>query len=205
MKTVAVVIADDHPLVISALRNAFQRNSKINLIGEANNGIELLELIKKRIPDIAIIDLEMPKMDGYETILELHTIHPEIKTIAFSGFLNSANQQRVIDLGAYASISKTETSKNIFKAFQAVMDGENYHSAITSNDYEETVEQKDDSILTLREKQIIKLIAQGKTSKQISEAYNISQWTVDKHRSNIKEKLGIKSLAEMIRYAIENA
>ncbi len=143
-------------------------------------------------------------MTKSETILELHALYPEIKTIAYSGFLNTANQQRAIEMGAYASICKTESSEAFVNALDAVIQGENYHSDVSSSHYYvDPPEAANDAVLTLREKQILCLIAQGKTSKQIGAAYNISQWTVDKHRSNIRAKLGHKSLAETVRYAIE--
>ncbi|MEH0020944.1 MAG: response regulator transcription factor [Desulfobacter sp.] len=203
MKTIAVVIADDHPLVRKAVKDTFRDNKNVKFLGEANNGIELLALMKKTIPDIAIIDLEMPKMDGYKTIWELHTLYPEIKTIAFSGFLSPANQQRAIEMGAYASISKAESSEAFIKALDAVIHGRSYHSNVSFAHYVDPPKNESDTVLTLREKQILGLIAEGKTSRQIGKACNISQWTVDKHRSNIRAKLGHKNLAEMVRYAIE--
>lgn len=203
MENIAVVIADDHPLIRQAVKNTFKKNRKIEFSGEANNGIELLELIKKSVPDIAIIDLEMPKMNGYETILQLHTLYPAIKSIAFSGFLDTANQQRAIEMGAFASISKAETSEDFIKALDAIIKGEKYHSNVSQEFYVRPSDE-DKAGLTLREKQILSLIAEGKTSKQIGEAYNISQWTVNKHRSNIRVKLGHTNMAEMVRYAIEH-
>ncbi len=203
MEIIAVVIADDHPLVRKAVKNTFRNKSDIQFLGEADNGIELLGLMEKKVPDVAIVDLHMPGMDGYDAIYELHSLYPEIKIIAFSGFLNTANQKRAIEMGACASISKTETSGDFIKALEAVIQGENYHTDVSSSYYAAPPEEKKDGVLTLREKQVLSLIVQGKTSKQIGEAYNISQWTVDKHRSNIRTKLGHKSLAETIRYAIE--
>ncbi len=203
METIAVVIADDHPLIRQAVKNAFKNDRRIKFSGEANNGIELLELIEKSVPDIAIIDLEMPKMDGYETILQLHTLHPTIKAIVFSGFLNTANQQRAIEMGAFASISKTETNEYFIKALDAIIRGERYHSDV-SQEFYAAPSDENKAGLTLREKQILSLIAEGKTSKQIGKAYNISQWTVNKHRSNIRVKLGHTNMAEMVRYAIEH-
>jgi len=204
MDTIAVVMADDHPLIREAVKNTFKDNNRIQFAGEANNGIELLELLKTTVPDIAFIDLEMPKMDGYETILQLHNLYPETKTIAFSGFLNAANQKRAIEMGAFASISKTEPNECLVKALEDIIKGEPYHSNVSSGFYIEPATDKQDAVLTLREQQILSLIAEGKTSKQIGETYNISQWTVNKHRSNIRLKLGHTSMAEMVRYAIEH-
>ena len=202
MTTIGIAIADDHPIIRDAVITIFRNKVKWKILGEANNGIELLTLIKKTLPDIAIVDLEMPKMDGYETISKISALYPTIKTVAFSGFLNKINQQRAIKAGADATISKTGTRVDLITALEAVIQGEKHHSKEFPNFYTEPLETKH-TLLTRREKQILSLIAKGETSKQISEFYNISHWTVDKHRSNIREKLGFKNLAEMVRYAIE--
>jgi len=205
MKKTTILIADDHPLVRQAIKNIFRKNSYISFLGEANNGCELMELIKESIPDIVIVDLEMPEMNGYDTILEIHTKYPAVKIIAFSGFLDSVNQQRAIKMGASATICKTESTDVFITAFEAIIEGENFHSNASSDIYIKSLKDYNYSLLTPREKQVLNLIAEGKTSKQISNIYNISQWTVDKHRSNIQEKLEVKTLAEMIRYAIRRS
>lgn len=204
MKPIAVIIADDHPLVRKALKTAFRKERRIEFVAEAGNGIELLDLIETHRPDIAVIDLEMPEMKGYEVLTTLNTRYPEVKPIVFSGFLNDTNQQKAIRMGAYATISKADSSQDILAAFWAVINGNQYHTDVSDNFYADPVEQAPGPVLTLREKQILKLIGEGKTSKQISELFNISKWTVDKHRSNIKEKLGLKNMAQIIRYAIES-
>lgn len=202
MKEQKVAIADDHPMVRRALKNAFQGHPYLRITGEANDGDELMELIDKSPTDIAIIDLEMPNRNGYDTILDCHTQYPGVKTIAFSGFLDSINQQRAINLGAFSTISKTESINDFVAAVEITASGQPFHSKVEKFRTISQIERSKSNLLTLREKQILHLIAEGKTSKQISEFYHISQWTVDKHRANIKEKLGIKTLAEMIRYAL---
>ncbi len=204
MENFTIVIADDHPMMRKAVRRIIEDSVEMELIGEANNGIELLELVKSKKPDLAIIDLEMPLKNGYETISELTSAFPDIKTIAFSGFLNANNQQHAIKMGADATVSKTDPCENLIKALHTVMQGKNYHSSVNGCFFIPPLQDQDDSMLTLREKQILALIAQGKTSKQISGTYNISQWTVDKHRSNIREKMGFRNLAEMVRYALDS-
>lgn len=202
MKKIALLIADDHPIVRRAVKRIFRKNSEITFCGEANNGFEVMDLIEKAVPDIAIIDLEMPGMNCYDTILALHTKYPGIKTIAYSGFLDLKNQQRAIEMGAVATISKTEPMDVFLGAFQAIIEGKSFHSDVMINPEPDSGKNDTYTLLTLREKQILNLIGKGKTSKQIGSFIGISKWTVDKHRSNIKEKLGITNLAELIRYAI---
>ena len=205
MKIVAVLIADDHPLIRDAVKRLFKDTKEIDIVGEASNGVDLLRLVETTVPDIAIVDLEMPGMDGYETILKLHTLYPGVKTIAFSGFLNDDNQQRAINMGAWGSISKGEPPAEFIRAFEAVVRGDPFHSRDTSGFYVEPPGEKESlKLLTMREKQILMHIAQGKTSRQIGDIFTISPWTVAKHRSNIKEKLGFKNFAEIVRFAIEN-
>lgn len=202
MDKIAVMIADDHPIVRNAIRKFFSDRPHIDILGEASNGFELMKLIEKSCPDIAVIDLEMPKMNGYATISELQSHYPQIKTIAFSGFLDSVNQQRVIMLGAFSTVSKGESVNILIKAVEMAIDGKHFHSK--SCDFiPKLAEDENYSLLTSRERQILDFIAEGKTSKQISHILNISRWTVEKHRSNIKEKLGIKTFASLVRYAIE--
>jgi len=107
MEKVTLVVADDHFIVRKAIAQILQE-TEFELIGEMKNGIELLEFVKKTVPDFAIVDLEMPQMDGYEVISKLHKIFSNIKLIAFSGFLDSHNQKRAIKLGADATVSKSE-------------------------------------------------------------------------------------------------
>lgn len=203
MEKIAVMIADDHPIVRNAIKKFFIKKPHIDFCGEAKNGLELLRLIEEACPDIAVIDLEMPEMNGYDTISALHNNYPQIKTIAFSGFLDSVTQQRAIALGAFSTVSKTESVHVLLRAIEMTINGQHFHSDVL-RDFSSGAPVDDRySLLTMREKQILTLIAQGKTSKQISQEFNISKWTVDKHRSNIKEKLEIKNFAGIIRYAIE--
>ena len=203
MEKIAVMIADDHPVVRNAIIKSFVKKPHIDFCGEANNGLELLQLVKASCPDIAVIDLEMPEMNGYDTISELHNNYPQVKTIAFSGFLDLVTQQRAISLGAFSTVSKTEPVSVLLRAIEMTTGGKHFHSNVMRDFSPEPDVDDKYSLLTLREKQIFESIAQGKTSKQISREYNISKWTVDKHRSNIKEKLEIKNIAGLIRYAIE--
>lgn len=204
MNCLEIVIADDHPIVLSAIKDTIKTKEGWRIIGEAGNGFDLLNLIRRLTPDIAIIDLEMPMMKGYETIAEISLSYPEIKTIALSGFLNEANRQRAIEAGASATVSKSNPLSDVLKAIEKVAQGREYHSPGIPFIDEKPFDETKNAVLTSREKQILKLIAKGQTSKDISDICNISQWTVDRHRANIRAKLGLKNVAEMVRYALKN-
>ena len=199
---IGVVIADDHPAILKWLSITLKKNFEIGLLKETTNGLDLIEAIEKTAPELAIIDLEMPKMNGYDAIQKIHTEHPHTKTIVFSGFLTPKAQEQAIINGAHSTISKTESSESIINAIETILKGERYHSNAFSDTGIKPPLENRKAILTLREKQILDLIAKGQTSKEISALFNISKATVDKHRSNIKEKLGLKNIAELVRYAI---
>jgi two-component system, NarL family, response regulator NreC len=204
MKSVKIAIADDHPVVRSALKIAIGKRRGWSLSGEAGTGFELLDLIKSVNPEVAIIDLKMPGMEGYDTIAEISALYPELKIIVFSGFLNATDQRQIIKSGVSATVSKSDSIEDLFKAIEAVIRDESYYLTEFTCVDEKPLENEADDFLTLREKQILRLIAQGKNSKKISDICHISKWTVDKHRSNIRAKLGMKNVAEMVRYAIDS-
>lgn len=205
MKKVSVVIADDHPIVRSAIKQTLAKESELELVGEASDGRALLDLCGSRKPDMAIIDLKMPGMNGFDTVSEIRRLFPSVRVVVFSGYLDKENQHRAIEAGAHASVCKTESTKDVIRILRSVMNGERYHSAVDNGvDPDVPFELCVNKELTSRERQILDSIAQGRTSRQIAEHYNISQWTVDKHRANIKAKLGLRNVAEMVRYAMEN-
>lgn len=196
-KEIKIIIADDHPFVRSCFANAVRKHTKIGILKEADNGVDLLEQIEKAPPDLAVIDLSMPEKDGYDAIFEIHTRYPQIKIVAFSGYLTLKNQNRAISLGAHSTISKTESLKAIGDAIKCILEGRHYHTDVSS--VLDAPPEIDGSIpLTKRERQIAALVVQGKSSKEISSIFNISRLTVDKHRANIKQKLGAKNVAEMV-------
>lgn len=203
METFNGIVADDHPIVRKAFKKIFRHQPHINFVGEADNGEQLLNLLKEHRVEFVVIDLVMPGVDGFEIMSKMHSLFPDIKIIVFSGFLNAINQQKAIQLGACASICKSTSSEEILNAFEKIFDGQCYHSNVTETYYLKPLKNINKNSLSSREREIINMISLGKTSKEISEMVNISPWTVDKHRSNIKQKLGLKNLAAIIRYAID--
>ncbi len=205
MAGLKIIIADDHPIVIEALKHILaSKKSNWHIVGEAGDGIELLNLLKHESTDIAIVDLEMPRMKGYETISEIKRLYPNIQTVVLTGFAIEKNRKRAEEAGAFAIISKSDSLQNLIQTIEwaAKEKPGPFKKPIAP---EKTCSLKNPmENLTLRERQIITLLCDGKTSKEISCLLNISQWTVNKHRSNIMEKLGIKNTIELVRYAICN-
>jgi len=204
MKKFSLIVADDHTIVRNAIEHML-KNTIFEITGSVNNGIELIEFVEKQMPDMAIIDLEMPKMDGYETISILHKKFAYIKIIAFSGFINSQNQQRLIEIGVDGIVSKNGAPSVLITALEEVSQNNKYYSTLPSDVYEKPRRNDKENPLTRREKQILAMIASGKTSKQIAAKLCISQWTVNTHRANIREKLKLHNMSAMVKYAIDNS
>jgi two-component system, NarL family, response regulator NreC len=198
-----IAIADDHPMVRKAVLDTLGKENWIQSIGAVADGHELMALLKTTVPDVVLIDLKMPGMNGYDLIPAITAQYPEVRILVFSGFLTLFSQQRVKTLGAHATVCKSESGQTIVRAVKEVVHGNSFHSKVFDINRDMAV-GKDDNGLTRRQNQILDMIGQGKTTREISQYLGISPWTVDKHRSNIKEKLGLRTLAEMIRYAIEN-
>lgn len=203
MKKVSVVVADDHSIIRDAM-SAVLDQDKFELVGKAENGVELMALVDQTLPDIAVIDLEMPAMNGYKAISELNRKFPEVKLIAFSGFMTPPNQKKVISMGASATLSKGEPVSELIKALEIVSRGGVYHSDVSTIFWPEPSSiNEQETPLTQRETQILTMVANGMTSKEIGQAYFISEWTVNKHRANIKSKLGLRSISDLVRYAMD--
>lgn len=203
MNKTTIAIADDHPMVRKAVLDTLGKENWIQSIGAVADGHELMALLKTTVPDVVLIDLKMPGMNGYDLIPAITAQYPEVRILVFSGFLTLFSQQRVKTLGAHATVCKSESGQTIVRAVKEVVHGNSFHSKVFDINRDMAV-GKDDNGLTRRQNQILDMIGQGKTTREISQYLGISPWTVDKHRSNIKEKLGLRTLAEMIRYAIEN-
>jgi len=169
---------------------------------EANDGSELLGSIDQSVPDLAVIDLIMPEINGYDAILKIHTQYPEIKTVVFSGFLTPETQQRVIQLGAHSTISKNETPDAIINAFKTIINGEHYHSDVRACIDQKNLDCFQGNSLTDRENEIVDLIVKGHSSKEIADILGISKWTVDSHRTNIRKKLGVSNVVGLVRFAL---
>lgn len=200
---ISLILADDHPVIRKYLKRVFREYFDFEPFIETNNGSDLLELIDQTVPDVAIIDLAMPKINGYDAILEIHTKYPEVKTIVFSGFLTPETQHRVIQMGAHSTISKNETPEAIIDAFRTIIKGSHYHSDVSSCIDQKESDYVQDDTLTVRESEIVDLIVKGYSSKKIADILNISKWTVDRHRANIRKKMGVSNVVDLVRFAME--
>ena len=204
---ISVVIADDHEVVRAGIRRLLSIDKRINIIAEATNGEEAVSLTRYHKPDVILIDIMMPQMNGIEAITLLRQENTETKLIILTAFEDSLHIERALEAGADGYLAKDISAKDLNSALFKAVAGERVFSnsilRILQNKYV-PYSEKDETMITIspREQEIMNLLAQGKTSQQISDELFISIRTVQAHRSNIMQKLGIKNAAGLVRYAV---
>lgn len=198
---ITLVIAEDHQSLIDGIKIFLEYEDDIKVIGEANDGERLVEIVRKTKPDVVLTDIRMPKMDGITATKHIKKEFPGCKVIAFSMFEQEEAINQMSDAGASGYIMKNSSLKVVLAAIRAVMQGELYFDAlITKHDKDLSV---GDIPLSKREQEIVKLIGQGKTSQEIAELLFIGKTTVDTHRKNILKKLSLHGKSELLRYSME--
>jgi DNA-binding NarL/FixJ family response regulator len=200
-----ILIADDHAIVRSGLKKVLDAKPDLEVVAEAEDGAEAVDKALQENVDLAILDVSMPRMTGIQATAELHKRKPELKTLILSMHDSEQFLFEALKAGASGYVLKSGADTDIVDACRAAMRGESYlyPSAVTTlvRDYVGRGDEEFD-VLTPRELEVLKLIAEAQTSKQISEALFISVKTVERHRQNILEKLGMRDRVELTRYAI---
>lgn len=197
---ITIIIAEDHQSLIDGIRLSLEFEDDITVVGEANDGEELIQLVRKKRPQIVITDIRMPKCDGICATKIIKKEFPEIKIIAFSMFDQTEAIQQMKEAGASGYIMKNSPLKKLIEAIRAVVSNETFfEDAIVVKD-ELT---KENILLSTREKEILRLIGEGKTSNEIADVLFISKSTVDTHRKNILKKMNLYGKTDLIRFAVE--
>jgi DNA-binding NarL/FixJ family response regulator len=203
-----ILIADDHAIVRSGLKKVLDAKPDLEVVAEAEDGGEAVEKALSEDVDLAILDVSMPRMTGIQAVAELHKRKPELKTLMLSMHDSEQFLFEALRAGASGYVLKSGADTDIVDAVRAAMRGDSYlyPSAVTSlvRDCVERGGRGEDQfdVLTPRELEVLKLIAEAHTSKEIADALFISIKTVDRHRQNILEKLGMRDRVELTRYAI---
>ncbi len=210
MTPIKVLIADDHAMVREGLRQLLEPQADIEVVGEASDGVEALDLVRSLRPNILVLDLAMPRMNGLEAVKLIRDAVPETQIVILSMHEKEAYAHKVLSAGARGYVLKGEPSSTLLTAIRRVHEGEFFlspnirseviNSYVKSRKKKPTAEGYD--LLSEREQQVFLLLAEGNTTIQISEILCISSKTVEKHRANITKKLGISTPIEMIKYAI---
>jgi len=202
-----IILADDHNMFRAGLRKLIEEVAGYKIVAEAENGQELLEKVKKHSCDLVITDLAMPKLNGIEATKIIKKQHPHIKIMALTMHTEKEFYRKVLSHGVDAYILKDDVFEKLISAIKRVQQGEKaYSNKIMENvvnDFNTIQEgEKSMEVLTKREKEILKFIAEENTNKEISEIINISIRTVEAHRANLMDKLSIKSVQGLVKYAI---
>jgi two-component system response regulator NreC len=210
MKT-KVLIADDHALVREGIAAFLKRCDDIEVVAEASDGLEAIEKAKTFAPDVILMDISMPKLGGLEATLELKRTHPDIKILVLTQYEDKEYISRFLEAGVSGYLLKRAVGSDLVSAIRVVQRGEMYlFSSIAAEvvagylgkDRREAFHDPYEK-LTDREKQVLKLIAEGCTHKEIAELLHISTKTAIAHQSNISEKLGLHTRASLIKFAIQ--
>lgn len=203
--TVRILLADDHKMMRQALSALLSNDIDIQVVGEAGDGREVLEKLGDTKPDIVVMDVNMPNLNGMETTKQITDKQPGIKVIGLSAYPDKRFVMGMLEAGAAAYIVKAEAGDELFRAIHAVMNGQTYLCPIISASLYEPVRgvRKDGRLgLSSREREVLILLAQGLHSPKIGESLGISPATVEVHRRNIMRKLGVRGVAELTKYAI---
>jgi DNA-binding NarL/FixJ family response regulator len=199
-----VLIADDHPLLLQAIRRTLENSEGIEVVGEARSGEELLAMVGRRKPHLVLLDLRMPGLDGLECIAEIKRSWPEIKTVAISACEDRTSIDAALLAGASAYVVKTVSPMDIPSVLRQAAAGAVYHTPSAAPARGAVKTAASGPCLTQRETAILQAIAGGLTTKAISHDLWLSEHTVKFHLTNIYRKLGVSNRSAAVRYAFEN-
>ena len=211
MSPYRIVLADDHVMFRQGIKNILEKDKGREVIGEAGDGLKLLELFNKVIPDMIILDISMPNLRGIEATQEIKMILPEVKVLILSMHKDKEFVYSAISAGAEGYLLKEDADTELFAAIEKIRQEGRYISPLLFGDLTDELFQAHHKgqltpqiePLTTREREVLKLIAEGTSNKEIADLLFISVRTVENHRANIMRKLNIKSTANLIKYAIQ--
>ena len=206
--TIKIIIVDDHQLFIDGIKSILAKEIDIEVIAEANNGPEVLQLLANEIqPNIIITDIRMPIMDGISLTRNLVKNYPNIKILALSMYDQTSDVIEMLDVGAKGYVTKNVEKKELVSAIHTLIKGDYFFSKNLSQDIKEWFNKEqisNSTTLTKREKEILNLLVNGRTSLQMAKQLKLSKYTIDTHRKNIHKKLGIKTNAGLVKFALQN-
>jgi len=203
MKKTAVFIVDDHCMVTEGIRSLLQDEKDIELIGHASNAASCLAFIKNKQPDVILMDISMPDKSGVDLCKEVREMYPAVFVIGLSTFNQFTYIDKMIEHGASGYLLKNADKEEIIAAIQEVAKGKTYLSDEAASTLKNAAHE-DSPILTRRENEVLRMIAEGMTNPEIAEKLFLSLSTVDTHRKSLMRKLNTKNTAILIRYAIEH-
>jgi two-component system response regulator DegU len=218
MSKINIVLADDHVLVRNGIKAMLESDQELDVIGEASNGLEALETAQRLHPDILVLDIRMPEMNGLEATAKLESYSPDTKAVILSMHDSEEYVLQALDAGAFGYLLKDTDKTEFVKALKQIHGGNKYFSGAVSNvlanrllntkpftnkSNKEAEESLNSYSLTRREKEILQMVVDGKQNKQIAEASGKSVRTIETHRFNIMKKLGVNNAIDMVNKAVK--
>jgi two-component system response regulator NreC len=207
--SIRIIIADDHQILRQGLKALLEKEPDMEVVGEAEDGLRTVTLVRELIPQVVVMDIKMPDLNGIEATRQILSVLSGVKVIALSMYADRRFVADMLNAGACAYLLKDCAFEEMAQAIRLAISNKTYLSPgigeIVVRDYatiNSSPRESVLSVLTLREREVLQLIAEGKRASQISEILNISVKTVDTHRSQIMRKLGFKSVAELTKFAI---
>lgn len=206
----SILIADDHGIVREGLRRLLESEAELQVCSEASDGTEVLDEVERLKPDLVILDISMPRLGGLETLERLRAKHPTVKVILLSVHGNSPLIQSAVALGADGYVLKNASATEIVTAVHAVTNGGSYFSPAVAREIVEQLRAPNRgapepfSVLSGREREVLHLIADGLSAKEIGVKLKISSKTVEAHRTSLMRKLGARKATELVRYALRH-
>ena len=213
LNPIRIVIADDHPVVRVGLRNMLQAEPLMQVVGEARDGMEALNVVRSTTPDVLLLDLAMPKMPGMETLRELTTETTDTRTIVLTGLIDKRQILEALQLGARGVVLKDAAMEHLSACIRAVMQGQywlegrpvqNLVQVLRDLAAQTTPPPRKTFGLTSRELEVVTQITEGCTNKDIAKAFGISEETVKRHLTNIFNKLGVGNRLELALFALNH-
>ena len=210
MSDIRILLADDHTVMRSGLRLLLERQPGFQVVAEASDGRETVELALAHTPDVAVVDVAMPRLNGIDAVREIIARKPRIAVVILSMHSDESYVLRALKAGARGYLLKDSPESDLIGAIRAVHEGKAFFSPAVSKmlaeDYLRNLSQRggEDSyeLLTSREREVLHLLAEGRTNKEVATILDLSLYTVETHRSNILQKLNLRGTPELILYAV---
>ncbi|MEO6933573.1 MAG: response regulator transcription factor [Chitinophagaceae bacterium] len=210
-KLIKVAIADDHALFRAGVKTALSQKIDIELIAEADNGLELLKLLQDKEPDVVLLDIQMPVMDGVTALPEIRKLYPSVKIIVLSMHNEHSMISRLMEIGANAYLTKNTDSDTIYEAIKTCVEQDFYFDELTNKallsglrSKRANLDMHDDRLLSEKEVRALTLLCEEKSTREIAVILGISPRTVEAIRDKLKLKTGAKTMAGLVTYAIKH-
>ncbi len=204
---IKLIIADDHQVFLDGIIELISKEDHIEVMGQANTGKQVLELLQTNTPDIILMDINMPEMDGIETTQMVKQKYPELKIIMLTMHETHQYIRKLLETGVDGYLLKTTSKNELIEAIKTVMDGKNYYGKAVQDTFMNSFNSNkvvSDIKLTRREKEILELICEELSTNEIAEKLFISAYTVETHRKNLLSKTGSKNVAGLVKFAMLN-